>query len=127
MDNNVSVIRRSVKHARLKVREDLGVQLVVPSDFNDAQVDAILASKEQWIRKQQRFFRTQVREPCKSRNDQWCQQPATWVPRRRIDLPVIFFAAFQNSRSRGEPNWRQIKRFGNILSRPGQTIHRRWR
>ena len=58
MDDSVSIIRRPVKHARLKIHEDSSVQLVVPSDFSDAQVNAILSNKEQWIRNQQRFFRT---------------------------------------------------------------------
>jgi len=63
MNDNVSIIRRPVKHARLKIHEDSSVQLVVPSDFTNAQVDTILATKEQWIRKQQRFFRTHSPQP----------------------------------------------------------------
>lgn len=63
MNGNVSVIRRPVKHARLKVHEDSSVQLVVPNDFSNADVNAILLTKEHWINKQQRFFRTHSRQP----------------------------------------------------------------
>jgi predicted metal-dependent hydrolase len=65
MDDNVLIIRRPVKHARLKVHEDASVQLVVPNDFSDAQVDAILTTKGEWIRKQERFFRTHSPQPAR--------------------------------------------------------------
>jgi hypothetical protein len=40
----------------MKVWEDSSVLLVVPNDFNDADVEAILAAKGEWIREHQRYF-----------------------------------------------------------------------
>ena len=39
MDKAVTIIRRQVKHARLRVKEDASVQLVVPNDFDQAEID----------------------------------------------------------------------------------------
>jgi hypothetical protein len=39
MDGTVTIIRRPVRHARLRVREDTSVQLIVPKDFEQAEID----------------------------------------------------------------------------------------
>jgi predicted metal-dependent hydrolase len=65
----VSIIRRPVKHARLRVRETREVELVVPSSFSNEQAQEIIRRKANWIEKQHEFFRkkrTDVKElaPC---------------------------------------------------------------
>jgi predicted metal-dependent hydrolase len=63
MDTPVSIIRRPVKHARLRVREDATVALVVPADFTQAQVTSILDRKADWIDRQLSFFRNHPPAP----------------------------------------------------------------
>jgi predicted metal-dependent hydrolase len=61
-DNRLSIIRRPVKHARLRVREDETVELIAPNDFSDAEIENILARKTDWIEKQQVYFRESPRD-----------------------------------------------------------------
>lgn len=56
MNTTVSIIRRPVKHARLRVRETRAVELVVPNDFTEKQVQAILDRKANWIDRQHEIF-----------------------------------------------------------------------
>ena len=63
MDRLVSTIRRPVKHARLRVREDSRVELVVPADFTLAEVAAVLDRKADWIERQLSFFRAHPPAP----------------------------------------------------------------
>ena len=51
-----SVIRRDVKHARLRVHEDGSVQMFVPLAFSDEEIERLLEAKAQWIASKQRFF-----------------------------------------------------------------------
>lgn len=53
---NYSVIRRDVRHARLRVHEDGSVQMFVPFSFSDEEVDRLLEAKTQWIVSKQRYF-----------------------------------------------------------------------
>ena len=50
------VIRRDVKHARLRVHEDGSVQMFVPLSFSDEEIERLLEAKTQWIADKQRFF-----------------------------------------------------------------------
>ena len=61
LPENYTVIRREVKHARLKVREDGSVQLFVPVRFTDNDVDALLKKKAGWIASKQNFFEQKVK------------------------------------------------------------------
>src|SRR5262245_24210994 len=63
MNKFVTIIRRPVKHARLRVREDASVQLIVPKDFDQAETDRIMRKKALWIEQHQRFFRNRAAEP----------------------------------------------------------------
>ena len=63
MDRLVTTIRRPVKHARLRVREDSRVELVVPADFTLAEVAAVLDRKADWIERQLTFFRAHPPAP----------------------------------------------------------------
>ena len=58
---NYSVIRRKVKHARLRVNEDGTVQLFVPWYFTDAEAEKIFESKAQWIADKQKFFEQKIK------------------------------------------------------------------
>lgn len=57
LPENYTVIRRDVKHARLRVHEDGSVQLFVPLNFTDEEVAKVLAMKSQWIASKQQFFK----------------------------------------------------------------------
>jgi predicted metal-dependent hydrolase len=59
--DDIKIIRRPIKHARLRVRENTSVELVVPEDFVDNEIDAILRKKETWIQRHRAFFRSHPR------------------------------------------------------------------
>ena len=63
MDRFVTIIRRPVKHARLRVREDTSVQLIVPKDFDQVQINRIVRKKDAWIERHQQFFRNRAAKP----------------------------------------------------------------
>ena len=56
----LTILRRPVKHARLRVREDSSVQLIVPRGFEQELIDSLLAKKANWIARHQEFFRNRV-------------------------------------------------------------------
>lgn len=56
LPENYLVIRRDVKHARLRVHEDGSVQMFVPLSFSDEEIERLLEAKTQWIADKQRFF-----------------------------------------------------------------------
>src|SRR4029453_15043560 len=58
----VSIIRRPVKFARLRVRENLDVELIVPDTFTPAQTQALLRNKAAWIERQRTFFRARPKQ-----------------------------------------------------------------
>jgi predicted metal-dependent hydrolase len=61
MDGAITIIRRPVKHARLRVREDTSVQLIVPKDFEHAEIERIVQKKAAWIEQHQLFFRNRAK------------------------------------------------------------------
>jgi predicted metal-dependent hydrolase len=67
---DVKIIRRPIKHARLRVREDASVELVVPDDLLDNEIDAILRKKEAWIKRQRAFFHSRPRRATSLANDE---------------------------------------------------------
>lgn len=56
----LTIIRRPVKHARLRVREDSSVQLIVPIGFEQSLIDSLLVKKAAWITRHQQYFRSRV-------------------------------------------------------------------
>jgi predicted metal-dependent hydrolase len=60
MDASLTIIRRRVKHARLRVRQDRTVELVVPKDWKSGEIDGLLR-RNGWIEEKQTFFRTRER------------------------------------------------------------------
>ena len=62
MDASLTIIRRPVKHARLRVREDGSVQLIAPYDFEQPVIQRLLEKKAAWISRHQQFFRERISE-----------------------------------------------------------------
>ncbi len=60
MDTTLTIIRRPVKHARLRVREDTSVQLIIPNCFDQLLIDSLLQKKATWIARHQQFFRDRI-------------------------------------------------------------------
>ena len=60
METSLTIIRRPVKHARLRVREDTSVQLILPNCFDQSLIDSLLRRKATWIARHQQFFRDRV-------------------------------------------------------------------
>lgn len=56
----LTIIRRPVKHARLRVREDSSVQLIVPDGFEQSLIDSLLVKKAPWIARHQQYFRNRA-------------------------------------------------------------------
>ena len=56
LPEHYSVVRRDVKHARLRVHEDGSVQMFVPLAFSDEDIEKLLEAKAQWIASKQLFF-----------------------------------------------------------------------
>lgn len=61
MDASLTIIRRPVKHARLRVQQDANVELVVPKDWQTEEINRLLDRKAAWIQEKQTFFRIQER------------------------------------------------------------------
>jgi len=56
MNSDITIIRRPVKHARLRVSEDGSVRLIAPADFEPERIADILKKKKDWIRRNQASF-----------------------------------------------------------------------
>lgn len=70
MNADITIIRRPVKHARLRVSEDGSVRLIAPNDFEPQRIADILAKKDDWIRHQQQNFKQRPNKPPKVGQDQ---------------------------------------------------------
>lgn len=57
MPENYTIIRRDVKHARLRVHEDGTVLLFVPNKFTDEEVAKVIKMKAKWIASKQQYFK----------------------------------------------------------------------
>src|SRR5262245_3457979 len=67
---SAKIIRRPVKHARLRVRQDSSVELIVPKDWEAGEVATLLDRKKAWIQEKQEFFETRKRgRPCLADNE----------------------------------------------------------
>ncbi|KAA9331149.1 M48 family metallopeptidase [Adhaeribacter soli] len=53
---NHILIRKDVKHARLRVSEDGKVRVILPNSFNQEDLNALLSKKKHWIEKNLRYF-----------------------------------------------------------------------
>jgi predicted metal-dependent hydrolase len=61
------VVRRPVKHVRLRVDENCSLEAIVPLGFTDPEIQAVLNAKANWIERARSFFRTY---PAKMLDDQ---------------------------------------------------------
>ena len=52
-----TLIRKDIKHARIRVSEDSQVRVIVPFSFSTEDVEALLEKKVKWINKQINFFK----------------------------------------------------------------------
>lgn len=57
LPENYTIERRLVKHARIKVNESLSVRVVVPEDFNKAEIENLIKKKQSWIDKNLNKFK----------------------------------------------------------------------
>lgn len=56
LQNNHTLQKKDIKHARIKVSEDGHVRVLVPYSFTDDDISALMNKKSKWIAKQQAFF-----------------------------------------------------------------------
>ncbi len=56
--NKYQIEQREVKHARIKVSEDLTVRVIVPISFSKNDIDSLLKQKTKWIDNKIDYFRT---------------------------------------------------------------------
>ena len=54
---NHILLRKDVKHARLRVSEDGKVRVILPNSFTDDDLEALLHKKRFWIEKNLKFFK----------------------------------------------------------------------
>jgi len=59
--DNYTLEQKEIKHARIRVSEDGSVRVLVPYDFNDEDIESLLAKKARWIAKQQSYFASKSR------------------------------------------------------------------
>lgn len=57
LPQNYNVIRRNVKHCRLRVNEDCTVDVIIPNDFSDDEINSLILKKQLWIEKNLAFFK----------------------------------------------------------------------
>jgi predicted metal-dependent hydrolase len=50
------LVQKDVKHARIRVSEDGTIRLIIPNDFSDDDIDALIKKKQRWIDKNLKFF-----------------------------------------------------------------------
>lgn len=51
LPDNYILERKKVKHARIRVSENLSVRVLVPENFNNSDIQNLLKKKENWIEK----------------------------------------------------------------------------
>jgi len=56
LPDNYILIRKDVKHARLRVSEDGQVRIIAPPSFSEDDITSLLNKKSKWIAKNLQFF-----------------------------------------------------------------------
>jgi len=56
LPENYILIRKEVKHARLRVSEDGKVRIIAPPSFSEDDISSLLNKKSKWIAKNLQFF-----------------------------------------------------------------------
>jgi len=57
LSNHYILIKKDVKHARLRVNEDGYVRVIIPETFSEDDVKALLKKKQKWIDRHMMFFK----------------------------------------------------------------------
>ena len=57
LPNKYILIRKEVKHARMRVSEDGKIRVIVPYSFTDGDVYSLIEKKKKWVEKNERFFK----------------------------------------------------------------------
>lgn len=61
LPENYILIHKDVKHARLRVSEDGNIRIIIPKDFSQDEVEALIKKKQFWIEKNLKFFKSMSR------------------------------------------------------------------
>lgn len=56
LPDNYILLRKEVKHARLRVSEDGKVRIVAPPSFSEEEIASLLSKKAKWIAKNVKYF-----------------------------------------------------------------------
>ncbi|MDP3445531.1 MAG: DUF45 domain-containing protein, partial [Ignavibacteria bacterium] len=56
LPDNYILIRKEVKHARLRVSEDGKVRIIAPPSFSEDDISSLLNKKAKWIAKNVKYF-----------------------------------------------------------------------
>jgi predicted metal-dependent hydrolase len=56
LPENYIIIRKEVKHARLRVSEDLNIRMIIPYEFSNDDIESLIKKKQSWIDKNLKFF-----------------------------------------------------------------------
>ncbi len=67
---DIDIKRRKVKYARIRVDKNLGVTVIIPLNFKQEEVNALLKSKTGWISKQLDYFKNKKDETVKLNIDE---------------------------------------------------------
>ncbi len=51
LPDNYILQKKEVKHARIRVSENLSVRVLVPTDFSNAEINSLIKKKQKWIDK----------------------------------------------------------------------------
>jgi predicted metal-dependent hydrolase len=55
------LVRKDVKHARMRVSEDGRIRVIVPFAFTEQDIDALIKKKKSWVEKNESFFEGMAR------------------------------------------------------------------
>lgn len=101
MDRAITIIRRQVRHARLRVSEDTSVQLIVPNDFEQSEIDRIVQKKAAWIEQHLQFFRNRASKasPVTDRGILLFNQVFSFIQVRELGRNVVIDEIAQQIRS----------------------------
>jgi len=111
MDASVNIIRRPVKHARLRVSEDGSTTLVVPANFTAEEVKSVLRKKAGWIERQHEFFRAH----------------AGRAPRLEPDEVMLFGEVYRWVSGKNRARGVVVDREAKVIHTRGQTMSERQR
>lgn len=51
------LVRKDVKHARMRVSEGGRIRVIVPNAFTEEDIDALIKKKKAWVEKNEKFFK----------------------------------------------------------------------